>query len=224
MDSGLRAEVKIASPPGCPIAEISGGTGISSHTISKSVSSADHDVVTEEFILDGPNEAAGQRTKPFDGTVEGADLDEVFTYGEKKVYRFSRELGHGCPCEVVEGFHCPPVDVHTRDGALVMAFHAPDMATLQDVILTLREAYPNTDVQRLLRSNDERTDHDLVDRSTLTDRQRHVLETAHDMGYFEHPKGANAGEVAEALGITTSTFTEHLAAAQRKLLSSILAV
>lgn len=62
----------------------------------------------------------------------------------------------------------------------------------------------------------------VVDRGTLTDRQREVLETAHRMGYFEHPKRTNAGEVAAELGITTSTLTGHLSAAQRMLLGVIL--
>ncbi|MDX1745614.1 MAG: helix-turn-helix domain-containing protein, partial [Halobacteriales archaeon] len=84
--------------------------------------------------------------------------------------------------------------------------------------------FEGIDVTRLLRSSDKQDDQSLVfvDRAELTARQEEVLETAHRMGYFEHPKDANAGEVADALGITTSTFTEHLAAAQRKLLHSIL--
>lgn len=44
------------------------------------------------------------------------------------------------------------------------------------------------------------------------------------MGYFDHPKGANATEVADVLDITQATFAEHLSAAQRKLLSTILDV
>jgi len=42
------------------------------------------------------------------------------------------------------------------------------------------------------------------------------------MGYFERPRDANAGAVAEALDIAPSTFAEHLAAAQRKLLDEAL--
>jgi len=42
------------------------------------------------------------------------------------------------------------------------------------------------------------------------------------VAYFERPKGANATEVAERLGIAQSTFTEHLMAAQRKLLADVL--
>lgn len=62
----------------------------------------------------------------------------------------------------------------------------------------------------------------IVDRSALTERQRRVLGRAHELDYFEYPKGANAGEVAEDLGIARSTFTEHLAAAQSKLYDAIL--
>jgi len=42
------------------------------------------------------------------------------------------------------------------------------------------------------------------------------------MGYFERPKRANATEIAADLGIAQSTFTEHLMAAQRKLLRDVL--
>jgi predicted DNA binding protein len=62
-----------------------------------------------------------------------------------------------------------------------------------------------------------------VDRGKLTDRQLEVLETAHGMGYYQYPRGANASEVAEALDICPSTLAEHLAAAQTKLLDDVLA-
>ncbi|MFW6000412.1 MAG: helix-turn-helix domain-containing protein, partial [Halorubrum sp.] len=57
----------------------------------------------------------------------------------------------------------------------------------------------------------------------LTDRQCEVLRTAYRMGYFERPRDANASEVADALDISPSTFAEHLATAQRKLLEEALA-
>lgn len=212
MGSGIRAEMRINTPSECPIAQLSDATGTSSHSISKSVAPEGGETVTEEFMLDG------------DVAVDDDAMEEVFTYGSKRVYRFERERGVGCPCECVEQFGCPIVDVHTRDGMLHLVFHAPDMDVLREVIVEMRDRYSGVEVQRLIRSNEENADRNLVfvDRGRLTDRQREVLETAHEMGYFEHPKGANAGEVADALDITTSTFTEHLAAAQRKLLTSIL--
>ena len=216
MSTGIRAEVKIDSPAGCPVAQAAESTDGSSYSISKSVDPNDPATVTEEFRLESEE-------NPADADLDD-DVWEGFTYGEKNVYRFRRDGGRGCPCECVEEFGSPVVDVYTRSGTLHLVFHAPDMSGLQDVITRLREAYPNLDVQRLLRSEHDQSERSLVfvDRSALTSRQQEVLETAHRMGYFEHPKRSNAGEVADALDITTSTFTEHLSAAQRKLLGTVV--
>jgi len=214
MGTGIRAELCVDANGTCPIAKAATDAGASTFSVSRSVA-PDGDAVTEEFMLD-------------DAAADAADADErlstVFTYGSKTVYRFNRPRGQGCPCECIEQFDCPVVDVHTRDGMLYLVFHAADMAELQGVITALREEYPTVDIRRLLRSEGERADHDLVfvDRGRLTERQREVLETAHRMGYFERPKGANAGDVADELDISRSTFSEHLAAAQTKLLDAIL--
>ncbi|MFB6169838.1 MAG: helix-turn-helix domain-containing protein [Haloarculaceae archaeon] len=213
MTAGIRVELQVDAPASCPIARVSGETGASSHSISRSTT-PDGGRVTEEFLLDAD---AGE-------AATAAEMDEVFSYGEQGVYRFSRDPGVGCPCECIEQFGCPVVDVHADDGTLGLAFHASDMEQLQTVIESFREAFPNVDIQRLLRSSGDPDDRNLVfvDRGRLTARQHEVLETAHEMGYFDHPKGANAGEVADALDINTSTFTEHLAAAQRKILDAVL--
>ena len=55
--------------------------------------------------------------------------------------------------------------------------------------------------------------------STLTDRQRDVLETAYEMGYYEVPRKASSDTVAAELGLEVSTVTEHLQRAERNLLS-----
>ncbi|MFB6109243.1 MAG: DNA-binding protein, partial [Halodesulfurarchaeum sp.] len=63
-------------------------------------------------------------------------------------------------------------------------FHAPSMAELRSSVTALRESFPNVDVTRLVSSRDEAGSEDLVfvDRGRLTERQREVLETAHEMG------------------------------------------
>lgn len=212
MNSGIRAEIRIESPGDCPIAEISATTGAETHSISRSAVTGTGGRTTEEFLLD------------HSGALDEDRFERVFSYGSRDVYRFDREEGVGCACECVEQFDCPVADVSTRNGSLHLVFHAPGMDPLKDAISALREQYDGVTVLRLLRSSAETDEHELVliDRGELTGRQLECLRTAHDMGYFAHPKGANAGEVAEELGITTSTFTEHLAAAQSKLLSSIL--
>ncbi|MFB6153412.1 MAG: helix-turn-helix domain-containing protein [Halodesulfurarchaeum sp.] len=211
MNAGIRAKLRIGNLDTCPIASVS-DEGVECYNVSKRVE-PESGRVTEEFATDANGDLEG---------VEG--LEPVFSYGQKSVYRFQREFGQDCACETVEQFDCPIVEVQATDGNLSMVFHAPSMAELRDAVTALREQYDEVDVQRLVSSKSEDGADDLVfvDRGELTQRQREVLETAYEMGYFQHPKGANAGEVAESLGITTSTFTEHLAAAQSKLLSAIL--
>lgn len=148
-----------------------------------------------------------------------------FSPNSETVFRFSREKGRGCACECIEGFGFPVVDTYTHDGDLFLTFHVPDKETLKGVIERLGERYTNVEVRRLIRSEtgeDRRNDLVLVDRSELTEKQKEALRKAHEMGYFEHPKDANAGEVAEELGVATSTFTEHLSVAQGKVLRCVV--
>lgn len=54
---------------------------------------------------------------------------------------------------------------------------------------------------------------------TLTDRQRDVLETAYELGYYEVPRKASSEAVATELGLEISTVAEHLQRAERNLLA-----
>lgn len=56
---------------------------------------------------------------------------------------------------------------------------------------------------------------------TLTERQRTVLDTAYFMGYFDWPRRNSGPEVADCLGVSSSTFHQHLRKAERKLLDAV---
>ncbi|MFW5911342.1 MAG: helix-turn-helix domain-containing protein [Halolamina sp.] len=55
----------------------------------------------------------------------------------------------------------------------------------------------------------------------LTDRQREVLEAAFEAGYYEWPRETSGEALADQLGITQPTLSEHLTTAERKLLSLV---
>lgn len=55
----------------------------------------------------------------------------------------------------------------------------------------------------------------------LTDRQREVVEAAVQAGYYEWPREATGAEVADQLEISSATFSEHVHAAERKLLGML---
>ncbi len=58
--------------------------------------------------------------------------------------------------------------------------------------------------------------------SALTERQREVLETAYRQGYFDTPREASTEEVAEEVGVDSSTVSEHLQRAERNLFGEYL--
>jgi hypothetical protein len=217
MSTGIRAEIRVDAPTGCPTTQAVTRTGTSTADVARAVS-GDGERVVEEFLLADPVGV------DLDDVDADAEFEVVFDYGDHVTYRFERDRDVACPCETVDANDCPVVDVSVRGEDFHLTFHAPDMSALQSVIGELRDAFPSLDVKRLLRSEGEADTHNLVfvDRGRLTERQFEVLQTAHRMGYFDHPKGANAGDVADALDITRSTFSEHLAAAQSKLLDAIL--
>jgi predicted DNA binding protein len=178
---------------------------------------SESETVVEEFTV--VDESSPLAT---DGGV-GSEVENVFSAGSESVFRLSRDASQTCVCERIEAAGCPVREVSAVDGELRVGFFARDRETLQSVLDTLGEVYDGLNVRRLLWSGQDDTDRRpiLVDTAVLTERQREVLTTAHEMGYFDHPKGANASEVAEELDITASTINEHLAAAQRNLLDEL---
>lgn len=58
---------------------------------------------------------------------------------------------------------------------------------------------------------------------SLTDRQREILQTAYELGYFDVPRSVSTADVAEKLHLDPSTVAEHLQRAERNLVTSLLA-
>jgi len=56
----------------------------------------------------------------------------------------------------------------------------------------------------------------------LTDRQREAVELAYHGGYFESPKELSGQELAEQMGISSSSFNTHLRTAERKLIGALI--
>ncbi|MFC7019355.1 MULTISPECIES: helix-turn-helix domain-containing protein [Haloarcula] len=212
---GVRAELAFDDPTGCPVADLTDGQG----GTARSVTWSDGDrTVTEQFEYDGDVDASsGSETAP-----EG-DVNRVFDYDDAAVYELERE-SEDCVCQTIAEFDCPLSDVDVADGTLYVSLHLRDATELRALLERLRGAYDDVRVRYLVQSGDGDSSGDVVpvDRDRLTDRQREAVATAYRMGYFDYPRQSNASEVAEALDIAPSTFTEHLTAAQSELLRAVL--
>jgi len=215
--SGLRVELEVDAPTGCPVVE----TAAKVDAVASAVSWSDAgDRTVEQFALEG--DSGGSVTATSGDSPDG--VEPVFTHEQGAVYEFEREDGP-CACERVEAAGVPVGDVRAVDGSLRLTLHLDEETDLGAILERVRDAAADVSVRSVARSTPDGDDpgHLVpVDRGRLTDRQLEVLETAHAMGYYDYPRGANASEVADALGICPSTLAEHLAAAQSKLLGDVL--
>ncbi|WP_458207811.1 helix-turn-helix domain-containing protein [Haladaptatus sp. NG-SE-30] len=214
MPGGIHAQLSIGDPTACPLTAISEESTVTS--VTRSTGDSDATDTTVEFTLEHDCDDSGA-TPPDDMTA-------VFEYEKETVYRFSRDSDEECPCDHVERNGCPIRDAHADRGRVMLSFISPDVATLQSIIGELKSNYDSVTVQQLAQTTPRNDSSSLFffDKGKFTDRQYEVLQTAHELGYFAHPKRANAGDVADELGITTPTFVEHLSAAQSKLLKQLL--
>jgi predicted DNA binding protein len=58
--------------------------------------------------------------------------------------------------------------------------------------------------------------------SRLTEKQRRVLITAHNLGYYDVPRKINLVQLAERLDLAYSTLDVQLRRAERRLLNHIM--
>lgn len=214
--SGVRTELVFERAEGCPVAAAS--AEVPGPVTDINWTDGDSETVTEQVTADTDGALAT------DTDDDLPQFEPVFDYGPQQVYEFERSESDPCICEHIQATLGPVTDVHARDGDLHVTLHADEVSGLRDLITDLSEQFGTVSVEYLVRSVDTDDTAELVpvDLRRLTDRQREVLETAHEMGYFQYPREANAERVAEELDIRPSTFAEHLAAAQQKLLAELL--
>ena len=216
MSGRMLAEVEVFGPRSCKV-QPHADDEWSVSTVSRSKASSDADRVIEEFTLSGGDEP------PSALRDDHSTVEHVFEHDKRHIFQLSRAADQGCVCERIEAAGCVVQDFSADTESLVVTFLVDDVPTLREIVEDLKSEGETVKLRRLLEDTASETDRPVVfDRAKLTSRQREVLSRAHEMGYFQHPRGATAGDVADALDISTSTFTEHLAAAQRKLLDDLL--
>ena len=211
MSSGIRATVEFTATDSCPVVELSNEQETTIDSMTTNVCPSDCEGSVVEFSMDGAD-------------ADAVPFEPIFSHGDTHRYRVPLDDDVDCPCKTLGEYGCPIARYVAEDGRLTVVFHAPDWEALQDVVTDLADRFPSMTVKRFLRSptGDAVHDHVVVDRSKFTTRQLEVLATAYEMGYFERPRGANATEVADVLDICPSTFSEHLAAAESKLVEDVL--
>ena len=173
-------------------------------------------------------------------SVVGADADRVLALAEEADEvdpRLVERHDDGGLFEfVVDGF-CPardlaqrgaiPTTVRSEAGEGTIVAEIPGSRSAARVVGEFLEAHPGITLVAK-RSADRLTPR--FSRSQLqwavgerlTERQREVLLTAFDEGYYDRAGGTSLEQVGEVLGISAPTVSQHLKAAERGLVALLL--
>ena len=111
-----------------------------------------------------------------------------------------------------------------EDGDYRMLLHLPPSTDIRRVVDDVREVFPSAEMlsRRQIAQDDESLPHlRTVLTDELTDRQRAALEVAYLSGFFEWPRNSSGEEIADSIGISHPTFSEHLRLAQQKLFDAL---
>ncbi len=165
------------------------------------------------------------------------DFDEIRSFlGEYSAIRGCRLVEHrgeACVVEItVAG--APPgllaeagfglVSLYASDGETRLIAEAPSDEDVTRVLDALANHWD--DVELVAKRQTPTRGVDLAvpadGGAGLTDRQRSVLETAFEAGYYDWPRGHTAEEIAERLDIASATLHQHLRAAEHALVSSFV--
>lgn len=117
-----------------------------------------------------------------------------------------------------------PRHLWSEDGVAHITAEIPGMYEVSNVVSQFRDAHPPVRVVAKRQKDhvaplfSHREFHDAVE-DRLTDRQYEVLVAAYAAGYFDWPRQQSGEEVADELGVSLSTLSQHLRVAEHKIFS-----
>jgi predicted DNA binding protein len=177
----------------------------------------------EFFTVTGcPHDAIHERA---DRTSEVESVRILGGGQEEAVVRVS--VSGRCIVATVEGAGAIPRSIRATEGTGRVLAQVPDCVDAGAVVDSVLNRHPGADLVAR-RERDVSTPVFVPRRvkqvvwAQLTDRQEEVLRTAYRSGYFERPRERTGEEIADALGITSATLSQHLRAAQTNLLSFLV--
>jgi len=110
-----------------------------------------------------------------------------------------------------------------RNGVCRVSVQVPDHTLISTLEKRLGSTYSSATVSAIRQGRRSDSPEGVSDPlRSLTEKQENALQHAYYQGFFEHPRGMTATELADQLGVTRQTVTHHLRAAERKVLDQVL--
>ncbi|MGM0605466.1 MAG: PAS domain S-box protein [Halobacteriota archaeon] len=206
------------------------------HYLSDVASDAAFDAGVVEFTVEGTHPAGD------DDTIQYVSIDDVplevalDVLGDHPAVRECNVVRDSGPARV-QLLVSEPVPERTLlkhrgtvrsttvvPGRSILRFELASRRALSGIVAALEAAFGTVTLRSCVESERQETTtgfRALLDAAGLTDKQAAALSAAYHHGYYEQPRHRSATDVADSLGITHSTYLQHLRAAQRKVFGSL---
>ncbi len=106
-----------------------------------------------------------------------------------------------------------------RDGEIHIDINLPRGVEASELLDVVRNRYPEVELAAKKHTFDEFISEGVLE--DLTERQEDVLRLAYQEGFFESPRENTGDDIAGELGITATTFHQHLRSAEKALVSNL---
>lgn len=175
---------------------------------------------TAFFRLSG---APAEDVLEFDSETEAIESRVISKSSEEVLLELRLEASEELFTTTLTDAGAIPRTVRSTDGVAHIVAEIPPAYDACEVIGHFQSVYPKMELvaQRqkaysspLFRQEDV---HNVIE-EVLTPRQHEVLVAAYAGGYYDWPREKTGEELAEELGISRATFTQHIRIAERKLL------
>lgn len=173
----------------------------------------------EFFLVSGADpQGVLERTASYEG------VEAHFHHERENGMLFEFTIPGGCPAVTLAELGALPRRVRGESGQGYVVAEVPDRLNATRILEQFTAEHPGSELAAK-REKDRlqplRADVAFRDaaRRRLTCRQWEVLEAAFEAGYYDWPRECTGEAMAERLDITSSTFSQHIHAAERNLCS-----
>lgn len=133
-----------------------------------------------------------------------------------------RVVDEGCVCPVFQEYDCVSSVDAVEHGDIIVSLTIPDREELPAIVESLRDRGATVDLRSIARA-DEGTDRRqlAVKADSITEKQREAIRAAFEEGYYETPRRADLGDLAERLGVSRSAVSQRLTGAESTLVEAL---
>lgn len=156
------------------------------------------------------------------GDGDGADCDCRVELGLDGDRRFvSTPVQERCVCAVFRRHDCIASIDAFDGGTLVVSAAVPDRKALSALVADLRAADAAVRLERLTRPNGDDGRRLELRTDRVTDSQFEAAVAAIELGYYDRPRRADLGDVADRLGVSRSAASQRLTAVESELVGEL---